>query len=249
MRWIIALICWLPIGPVPAFVRGADVVIPVEYRVRNQNGNCVWCSAETVFWGGAGHEEFEGITARAIQQGWHGSNMDDVIDDLKFSGIEFKATTSGDYALLREAVANGTGAYIEIDGHSHAVALVGIDADGSARIIDNNGPREQIKKWTASEFKRHWTGTACCPLRNLRRRRNPPPKPEPAPDVKPPEVIPGPPGPAGPPGPPGKDGSNGDVSALKALIAELQKQIEDLKNKPAPQGAAIRVIVSPKKGT
>jgi hypothetical protein len=190
-------------------LREKDVFIQVSRRPRNRNGNCVWCAAETVMWGGAGLEEFQGITQRAIANGWHGASIQNVkaaCDDAKIP-VEWQSFKRGDTALLYKAVENCTGAYIEIRSNpreGHAVALVGID-DNQVRIIDNNGP-PTVKVWTRQHFNSVWEGSCLFP--KLRRhicpkcpgQPNSPSQPGPSANHPPlnPSPVPAPPGPVVP---------------------------------------------------
>lgn len=140
-------------------LKEGDVFIPREWRIRNRNGNCVWCTVEMVFWGAAGHEQFKGITERAIKEGWHGAEMENVLSAARQANIEVVFTRNRDYKVLYDSVKNGTGAYIQIPGH--AITVVGIDEE-SVRIIDNNGTKE-AQVWPRRKFDQYWQGTACYP--------------------------------------------------------------------------------------
>lgn len=141
-------------------LKPGDVWIPPQWRVRNTQGNCVWSAVETVG-RQSGLKSLEGIKERAVQNGWHGAFVDNVELAFKDAKIPYDVTKHKEYSLLGRAVKNGTGAYIQIDGNSHAVVLVGIDSD-SVRIVDNNGP-PVVQTWTRASFDRRWSGVACCP--------------------------------------------------------------------------------------
>jgi hypothetical protein len=146
-----------------AELRVWDVYIPKEYRNRNVNGNCVWCAAETVFMG-AGHEQFGGVFKRAVKEGWAGADLQNVVAYAKRDGVEVVSQRSGGPKILYDAVRNGTGAYIQSQGH--AVAVVGID-DDRVVLIDNNPPSYPgVKIWTRRHFDQWWGGTACYPKVN-----------------------------------------------------------------------------------
>ena len=217
-------------------LKNTDVWIPKSFRERNEKGNCVWASCQTVFWGAAGLKPFEGIKQSAVDNGWSGASMGNVIGALKEANVPYEHTYNRDYKVLEKAVAFGTGAYVE--GSGHAVALVGID-DESVRIIDNNGSGE-VQRWTRKFFDGWWSGRAVFPLRCHRPRpkpdhpplnpENPPESIEPA---KPIEGKQGPAGPKGDPGPrgliglpglPGKDCDPSEIAALKAEIEKLKNQ-------------------------
>lgn len=260
MKWLIVLICLFPIGPVHAqddevrdsTLKQGDVFVPRKFRIRNERGNCVWCSSSDCFFGAAGWEEYEGMKDRAVREGWGGAGMHNVLKACHDAGIDVVSTApltvngkpspyvhvlEDPWQVLVDGVANGTGCYIEIPGH--AVMVCGLDEDG-ARILDNNGDLV-VQNWSARRFNSAWERHACFPLFNRRRKPKPPPEPTPpqptpAPVTPPVEVKPVP-GPAGPPGKDGKDGAPGkdaDISALLAQIADLKKQIDSLKQ-PAQQ--------------
>jgi len=144
-----------------------DVEILREFRQRNQNGNCVYCAAEDVFWGAAGLESFKGLRTRAIDSGWHGAGLGNVLAYAKQVGVPVKSQHGqrGEYQILEDGVANGTGCYIEIPGH--AICVVGISAGQWVDILDNNGSLEyERKSW--SRFNQRWEGSACYPVWNKR---------------------------------------------------------------------------------
>ncbi len=215
-------------------LKDGDVFIPRAYRVRNRNGNCVWCACETVFRGAGYVEEFNGTTEDAIRKGWCGADMADVIKVCKIAKIEVDVEEHGDTKFLTKALAEGKPCYIQIPGH--ALVLVGLDKD-SARVIDNNGSKE-VRTWERARFDQLWEGRACCPRfpRLHPFKFKPMPYDPPLPTVKPvtPSVpvpaptdlqpildklaaleakvaaiqpIAGPPGPKGDPGPPGPGGT------------------------------------------
>lgn len=223
-------------------LKPGDVWIPPEFRIRNRNGNCVWCAAETICLQ-AGLESFHGMTDRAIRTGWSGAEMEHVLRGFKDGRIDFESERGHDPAILYRAVAANVGCYVQIPGH--ALVLVGID-DASVRLIDNNGP-PTIKVWSRQQFDQMWTGCACFPclrprIWNFLHPLHPwPPAP---PDYKPPQshpplnpahpvetptptVVPSAPGatapagPAGPAGPPGKDGASVDTAALVSQLGSL----------------------------
>lgn len=232
-------------------LRPGDVWIPPQWRVRNTQGNCVWCAVETVS-RQAGLESLYGIKERAVATGWHGAGIGNVEMAFKNAKVPVEITRSRDYSLLQRAVKQGTGAYVEIPGH--ALVLVGIDAQ-SVRLIDNNGP-PVVTVWPRWRFDQEWYGVACCPRLFPRIHRfrhnnepifnpNPPaqpnmphpplnpahPKELPEPESQPTHPPPpkagpvGPQGPQGPAGPPGKDADNAAVlTALKDIGARLDKQ-------------------------
>lgn len=216
--------------------------IPRAHRMRNKNRNCVWCAAETVFWGAAGHEALRGIRDTAFREGWNGAFMSNVIGALQDAGIAYEKTTRRDHAFLKRAVANGTGAYIQTPGH--ALVLVGID-EQSVRVIDNNGTLEVMarsRSWFDSVAG--WDGNAVYPTTCLRPRILPRPGPnpsvQPAPGphhptltpVSPPApqpVEPAKPIPLPPPGP--------DLKAILDRIASLEVLISKIPaGPPGPRG-------------
>jgi hypothetical protein len=164
-----------------AALKAKDVFVPRELRVRNSQSNCVWAAAESCFWGAAGLESCKGLTERAIKSGWRGAGMGNVLKYLDAVKVPYEVTYSKDYSLLHRAVAAGTGAYFEVDGH--ALFLCGIDGDGT-RVIDSNGNGE-VQSWSLPVFARAWNGSACFP-KLFRRRPNPSPRPSaPHPPVNP----------------------------------------------------------------
>jgi len=238
-------------------LKPGDVFIPREYRVRNSNGNCVWCAVETVCWGGAGLESFRGIKSRAVQTGWRGAGMGNVEAALKAAAVPYEATRSRDYSVLYRSVEYGSGAYIETDGH--ALVLVGID-DQSVRVIDNNGSGE-VQSWSRHTFNGRWNGCALFPRLFLRRHPVAPRPSQPFPPLNPDPVfdqravlaaiaalqkqveaikpVPGPPGPRGPEGPPGPAADFG------AQLAELQKQMAEVRAL-LPKQQRVRVVPAEK---
>ena len=205
-----------------------DVFISRQYRVRNSHSCCVFAASECVFWGAAGLERFQGIKQSAVENGWRGASMSNVIGALKESETPYKATYKRDWKVLEEAVQFGTGAYVE--GKGHALALVGIDAN-SVRVIDNNGSPE-VQAWSRERFGEFWNGCAVFPLRCNRPRLRPENPPEPIEPVKPVEGKQGPAGPKGDkgdPGQPGKNADNYEVLLLKTELEKLRAELDKIK--------------------
>ena len=146
-----------------------DVTIARELRVRNQNGNCVWCAAEDVFYGAAGLESFKALKERALREGWHGAGSRNVEAYAKRVGVPLHSQHErrGEYQILADSVAAGTGAYIEIPGH--AICVVGIKVGEWCDILDNNGSLE-YERWSWQWFTCNWEGTAVYPLWNKRQK-------------------------------------------------------------------------------
>lgn len=192
-------------------LKPADVMIPLDSRPRNRNGNCVWCAAETVFWGGAGLKAFEGARDRALKLGWQGSGMDHVIEYAARVNIPLTVTWNRDYNVLYQAVKAGSGAYVQVPGH--ALVLVGID-EHTVRLLDNNGP-PVVQTWTRYRFDSTWQGTACFPRIFKRRLLCPRPTPSPVP-------LPLPINPALPVEPPLEPSSSTDL-ALR--VTRLEKTV------------------------
>ena len=217
-------------------LKTGDVFIAREQRPRNRNGNCVWCAAQTVFYGGAGHESFAVARDQALKLGWHGSSMSAVLQMAEKTGVAVKHTYRKDYQLLYDAVKAGTGAYFETSGH--ALALVGID-NSEVRVIDNNGSGD-VQSWSRQHFDRVWIGVACFPCKPRRPSGpgqrplpiNPehPKEPEPKTPVvdKPiepkPELIP-------PPKSEEQKALEQLTEAMKTVVVELK----ELKSRPLPK--------------
>ena len=211
-------------------MKAGDVWIPRSFRERNEKDNCVWASCQTVFWGAAGLKPFENIKRSAVDNGWRGASMGNVIGALKEANVPYEHTYNRDYKVLEKAVLFGTGAYVE--GNGHAMSLIGIDNE-SVRVIDNNGSGE-VQSWARKGFDGWWSGRAVFPLRCNRPRPrpdHPPLNPENPPEsVEPMKPIEGKQGPAGPKGDPGKNGIDGkdcnpiEIAALKAEIEHLRNQ-------------------------
>jgi len=201
----VAILCVLSVfcGNAPAEARDkelkpGDVFIPRAWRIQNTNGNCVWCATETIC-RQAGLRSIEGVKARAVREGWHGSWYGDVEKLWRDCHISYRARhpdgtvwevgrrrdgtlkkavqcpAEDKFKILHDAVAAGTGAYIEIPGH--ALVVVGIDSK-TVRLINNNGG-PKITVWTRGEFNRRWSGCGLFPRLNRRR-----PRPD-CPDCKP----------------------------------------------------------------
>jgi hypothetical protein len=243
-----------PSVPDPALTE-LDEVVPESVRVHNQNGNCVWCAAEDVFFG-AGYEQCKGLMRQALEKGWHGAGIDDVLAVMQRANIPCKVERNRGTEIFEYARKEGVGVYIQIPGH--ALVCLGL-TDRHAYILDNNGLLK-IEKWARSKFDRIWEGVACCPFKRKRPKPTPPavnpeptvpaPTPIPAPtpkvDLTPVtdaisklteritvlEKTTGPAGPAGKDGRDGKDGANVDSSALVNQIASQITSLIDSKLRP-----------------
>lgn len=192
-----------------AALKAGDVFVPLDRRVKNQAGNCVWCAVEECFWGAANLVEFQGIKERALKSGWRGADSGNVIGyirDWQADGRagETKVKQGRSYEFFRAACDSGTGAVIFVPGH--ALFLCGID-ETSARVLDNNGPAV-VQEWSRQKFDSRVTW-GCCPdlpsfLRPNPNRPNPTPNPRHPPLNPDKPVLPKPvevPGPVGPPVP------------------------------------------------
>jgi hypothetical protein len=209
-----------------------DVSIPADLMIRNKQSNCVWAAAETTT-AAAGWVSFNGITARAVKEGWHGASMERVVKAYDDAGIKYKLQPRNDHSakIFYEAVEEGVGCYFEIPGHS--LVCVGIDKD-SVRIIDNNGPKV-VQVWTREYFDSIRQGGGLFPFRRLRPIC---PGPDcPGPQILPdhPSLLPEPKTPAVPATPVAPPPANADV--LKA-IAELKAKIDKIQLTPGPSGPA-----------
>ncbi len=218
-------------------MKPGDAWIPVEFRIRNRESNCVWAAAETVCLG-AGRESFRGIMGRAVKEGWRGSDIKAVIKGFDDAKIPYRYEATRDPAIYYEAMKEGVGCYFQI--YEHALVCVGLD-ETSARIIDNNGP-PVVQVWSRQDFDSRRQARACFP----RRRRPMCPGPDcPTPNdnhpsvnpllpVEPPEVV-VPIGPRQPviivpPAPPGPTNAQ-----ILAELQSLQKAVA-IQLKPGPPG-------------
>lgn len=202
-----------------------EALIPAPHRIRNRNGNCVWCAVESV-WVSAGYEQFNGITARAIQRGWSGATISNVTAALDAAKAPYKVERNGDPAIFAHAEKEGVGVYIQVPKFSnHALVCLSLN-ERRALILDNNGP-PKIQTWSRAKFDRNWSGIACCPLFKRPKR----------PDVKPPDH---------PPVQPSADLSQllKDAEEAKGRLTALESELAGMKAMQAQQGQALQAVSS-----
>lgn len=220
-----------------ALIGELDNVIPENLRIRNRQGNCVWCAMEDVFVA-AGYDQFKGITERAIRNGWAGATWSNVESAIKDSGVDVVMSKPGqrDTSIFDYARKEGVGVVVFIPGH--ALVCLHLD-DKTAYMIDNNpsdgSGRLKILKWARSKFDKLWEGYACCPRKKKPRPNDKPAvKPEVKPDVKPetkPEIK--------PVEPPCKCPAPTDQKAVTDALAKLT-EVATLTNQSV-QGLTVKV--------
>jgi hypothetical protein len=140
-----------------------DVILK-EYRPRNQYGQCVWCSLESVF-ASAGYDQFRDYGIRAAKEGFAGATVTQAIRALDAANVPYMVEQNGSMEIFREAKRNGVGVTVFGQGHCIAVAKM---SGNRVWIVDNNDNRE-VQVWSKQRFSQWWSGNAVAPKKNKRK--------------------------------------------------------------------------------